>query len=278
MRFFTQLFLVILLFVGKAVFAGSPDLFNLFSNTAKPPTLAQVKAAISGGANVNAKGNWRDLKDVTVLMLAAKSTDDPAIIVALVEAGAHVSARDSQDKSVIDYAEENELLKNSPVFKALTTVTDHPRKDQPTEAISYNPLGPVIKKLALGMNIDTIPAILQESLGVKCKVIDMGSGYTTGIFGLFMASANKSKQVTMLNFLSPMFNASDMDSDSFVSEITKAYKIPETKPFLLHKPLTRSIEAGHEYSSPDGWKIKIISAEKSVELEIIPKATDRKFD
>jgi len=404
------------LFGVKLVFAESPDLFKLFADKEKLPTLTQVKAAIAGGANVNARGAFKGFADATVLMLAARSTNDPAIIAMLVEAGADVnahtkedgftpllcavvgkaqnplivktlvklgsnvnqkrsngwtpfmsaasfgknpallnalvevgadikerdnegntalilaaevneseemirtllklgadvnakavdgwtalmsataknknpqitkilieagadiSAKDGKGKSAIDYAERNEALKKSAVFKELTAAKDTPQKDQPIEAITYNLFGPVIKGLSLGMNIDTVPAILQESLGVKCKVIDMGSGYTTGIFGLFVASANKSKHVTMITYLSPIFNAADMEPEAFAREIINAYKIPETKPFLHNKPLTRSIEVGHEYSSPDGWKIKIISPENSVVLEIIPKTADRKFD
>ncbi len=65
--------------------AQAPPLLDL----AGSGTAAQIQQAVGSGADVNA----RDAADRTVLMLAAASNPDPAVISILLKAGAKINAR-----------------------------------------------------------------------------------------------------------------------------------------------------------------------------------------
>jgi len=65
--------------------AQAPPLLDL----AGSGTVAQIQQAVTGGADVNA----RDAAGRTVLMLAAASNPDPAVISILLKAGAKINAR-----------------------------------------------------------------------------------------------------------------------------------------------------------------------------------------
>ena len=75
-----------LLFAQSSLSAKDNALFE----AAKSVTVADVKAAIKNGANVNAK----DKDGSTVLMYAASDNTNPDVIKALIAAGANVNARD----------------------------------------------------------------------------------------------------------------------------------------------------------------------------------------
>jgi len=75
---------ILLVFVASS----APGAVNLV-DIAETATLEQIRQAVQAGADVNAV----DAVGRSVLMLAAASNPDPAVITALVEAGAKVNFR-----------------------------------------------------------------------------------------------------------------------------------------------------------------------------------------
>ncbi len=80
----------------------------------KSATEADVQAELGSGADVMA----RDKDGETPLHMAARE-DDPAIILALLDAGADAKAKDEKFRSPWDYAQENKSLKGTKGYWAL---------------------------------------------------------------------------------------------------------------------------------------------------------------
>ena len=78
--------------------AGNDDLFTIV----KTGTLADVKAALKNGADVNAMDKY----GYTVLMWAAEYNTNPDVIEALIDAGANVNvnAKNFSGRTALDYA------------------------------------------------------------------------------------------------------------------------------------------------------------------------------
>jgi ankyrin repeat protein len=51
--------------------------------------------------------NWKDDRDLTMLMLAAGGSSRPEVVKSLLDAGADVSARDQEGRTALDYAEQS---------------------------------------------------------------------------------------------------------------------------------------------------------------------------
>ena len=96
---------VMLFFSGRLLFAQSSlsAKDNALFEAAKSGTLADIKAALKNGANVNAM----DELGSTVLMWAAAKNSNPDVIKALIAACADVNARDSDGDRAIDYLDLN---------------------------------------------------------------------------------------------------------------------------------------------------------------------------
>ncbi|MCL1876305.1 MAG: ankyrin repeat domain-containing protein [Synergistaceae bacterium] len=78
-----------------------------------------VNALVKAGSDVNAKDN----DDWTALMVAARDNENPEIIQVLLKNGADKQAVNKEGKRAIDYAKENENLKNTDVLKELEEKT-----------------------------------------------------------------------------------------------------------------------------------------------------------
>ena len=78
-------------------------------------SVEEVVRSIREGANVNAvdENGW------TPLMFAADSNSNPEILRILIENGADISIKNSEDKNAFDYADENEELKGTDVYHLL---------------------------------------------------------------------------------------------------------------------------------------------------------------
>ena len=59
---------------------------------------------------------------MSVLMLASRNSKNPEVITALLKAGANVYAKSGSGKTIIDYAQENEQLKDTEVFRVLSSI------------------------------------------------------------------------------------------------------------------------------------------------------------
>ena len=79
-------------------------------------TLQSVQAAISNGADVNARNSY----DKTPLMEAAEYNQHPEVITALLAAGADIKARDDHGETPLMYAAE--YNQNPEVITALLAV------------------------------------------------------------------------------------------------------------------------------------------------------------
>lgn len=77
------------------------------------PDPGVVNALIDGGADDVKDNNGRN-----ALMLAAR-WNAPEVVKALLDAGADVNARDNEHKSVLDYAMENEKLKDTGIIERI---------------------------------------------------------------------------------------------------------------------------------------------------------------
>jgi uncharacterized protein len=75
-----------------------------------------VSALLQAGADVNAR-NTRE--DMTPLIWAAVKNSNPEIIHRLLEAGADATIRGKDGKSALDYARENEKLKDTDAIREL---------------------------------------------------------------------------------------------------------------------------------------------------------------
>ena len=74
-----------------------------------------LMALIEAGADLNAKNKdgW------TSLMVAAQYNPHPKALTALLEAGADAKAKDSKGKTALDYAKDNEKLKDTGALRLL---------------------------------------------------------------------------------------------------------------------------------------------------------------
>lgn len=75
-----------------------------------------INILINAGARVN---DVFGKNGITALMLAAKNSEDPGILNALLDAGADIKMKNKKGKTALDFARENESLKNSDVLKRL---------------------------------------------------------------------------------------------------------------------------------------------------------------
>jgi ankyrin repeat protein len=133
--------------LAASAYAQSDAFFDLV----KHGTPQEVQAAISNGADANARGGygltpliwaaqWNENPEVftilvkagadieaqvsyagggTALVWAAKDTDNPDVITTLLKAGANAKAKDHMGKIALDYAKDNEKLKGTNAFKQL---------------------------------------------------------------------------------------------------------------------------------------------------------------
>ena len=98
-----------------------PNARNKFGRTplhyaAQGEAPALVNALVKAGAKVNARD---ERGGWTPLHLAAWFGKTPAVVAALVDAGADPGAKDKKGKTPWDYAEQNDALKNTDVFSRL---------------------------------------------------------------------------------------------------------------------------------------------------------------
>jgi len=112
-------------------------------------------------------------------------------------------------------------------------------------------------------------------------VIDSNAVYGPLTGGDVHIEADGDKKVTRIAFSSSfsnkLFNSIDMDIETFIENFKKAYRIPDFKLIVTENNNTYMPEITYEYSSPDGYKITI-SSDKSLEIKVIPKPTERGFD
>ena len=111
---FVLLFLLLLtLFAGQAGAANTKteDLLEI-AGKAGPE---EVRQLIQDGADVNAKNK----DEVTPLMPAARNNSNPEVLTVLLDAGANAKAKDNEGKTALDYARENEKLKDTGALKLL---------------------------------------------------------------------------------------------------------------------------------------------------------------
>jgi ankyrin repeat protein len=74
-----------------------------------------ITLLVENGIDVNIP----DEDGTTLLMLAALSSE-PRIVDILLNAGADINAKDKEGKSVVDYAQKNDSVRNSEIYKKLT--------------------------------------------------------------------------------------------------------------------------------------------------------------
>ena len=90
---------------------------SLFFLSATP---AEVESCLAARADVNARTAGLGY---TPLHWAVRFSDNPAVITALLDAGANVNARDSYDKTPWDYARDREELRGSDAYRRLSETT-----------------------------------------------------------------------------------------------------------------------------------------------------------
>ena len=109
--------------VAALIKAGAdPNARNLYKRTtplhaaaafSKSPEI--VKALVKAGANPNVRDKYKQ----TPLHTAALDSKTPAVVEALLDAGANPSARNKSGKTPWDYANENDVLKETEVYLRL---------------------------------------------------------------------------------------------------------------------------------------------------------------
>lgn len=146
-----------------------------------------------------------------------------------------------------------------------------------------------IKGLYIGMDIQTVPALLKEKFaGTNWGIHDVAKGdagkfsYTiTGAENFYVAIggalpmgaviAGPDGKVTAIRLsawvVNDLFNAADMDASDFAQQFVNSYNIPEMK-------VSDDMESW-TYTSPDGVKVKI-NDDKSVFVEKVASAQERK--
>ena len=138
-----------------------------------------------------------------------------------------------------------------------------------------------VKGLYIGMDINSVPAVLKESLTpppydidytVKRNDLTVGpDGYYLSLGGISMVEAGKDAKVTKITFnyiiVDALFNSADMDASDFVEQFVKAYKIPKMS---VSDDLSSWV-----YTSDDGTKITI-SDKKELYMEKVANKKERK--
>ena len=74
-----------------------------------------TRALIRAGADVNARAD----DGITALMKAAMANENLEVIMTLIEAGADGSAVDEAGKTAFDYAEDNDAITDTEVYRLL---------------------------------------------------------------------------------------------------------------------------------------------------------------
>ena len=114
---------VLLFLLPLALFAGQASAANTkteelleIAGKAGPE---EVRQLIQDGADVNAKNKdgW------TPLMIAVGNNPNPEVLKALLEAGADAKTKNNKDKTALDYARENEKLKDTEALRLLEEKT-----------------------------------------------------------------------------------------------------------------------------------------------------------
>lgn len=102
---------------GRANVNAKDDIGNtaLVHALVKKAPLSVINVLIRGKADVNVKC----LGDATPLMIALHFHGNPEVIDALLKAGADVKAKTKDGKTVLDYAQRNPAIVNSPIFAKL---------------------------------------------------------------------------------------------------------------------------------------------------------------
>ena len=89
-----------------------------------------------------------------------------------------------------------------------------------------------------------------------------------------------SGKVTRINFTSKevdkLFNAADLDAQSFAKTFIDNYPIPELSPFIYY-PNLHSYNDALGYTSDKGFKV-IITQDKHLIIEKVASKNERKFD
>ncbi len=146
-----------------------------------------------------------------------------------------------------------------------------------------------IKGLYIGMDIQTVPALLKEKFaGKNWGIHDVAKGdagnfahaitepenFYVAIGGglpLGTVIAGPDGKVTAIKLsgmvVNDLFNAADMDASDFVQQFVNSYNITEMK-------VSDDMESW-TYTSPDGVKVKIDN-DKSVFVEKVASAQERK--
>jgi hypothetical protein len=139
-----------------------------------------------------------------------------------------------------------------------------------------------IKGLYIGMDIQTVPALLKESLAIKGWAISEVSRSSSGDLFITIINPNDMTFAARLESLpdgkvmvialgSPLvndlFNAADMDASDFVKQFISAYNIPEMR-------VSDDLQSW-AYTSPNGEKV-IIFRSKGITIVKVESAQDRK--
>jgi ankyrin repeat protein len=81
------------------------------------PELTIIRELLKSGADVNVKNDkWGGF---TPLIFASRESNNPEIITLLVKSGADAGVKDKNGKTALDYAKENEKIKNSNAIETL---------------------------------------------------------------------------------------------------------------------------------------------------------------
>ena len=97
----------------------------LFLAVERKRDLQILSLLVSRGANVKDRDKF---KGQTILMAAVVNYDNPAIINYLIDQGANPTARDFNDKRVVDYLEENNDLKGTDLYWRLNYLEPDKRR------------------------------------------------------------------------------------------------------------------------------------------------------